>query len=72
MDWLQLPEHRQSEEYEKYSACYQYVLPSLLEVYRKHTLIPDFDLSGGEEVVEENRVFVKDMAAFASKRRFDS
>lgn len=47
----------------KESACYQYVLLSLLQVRAKKVLRAGSDLTGGERVFEENKVFVKKIVA---------
>lgn len=69
---LLLREHHLFVVYEKNAACFQNVLPSLVQVYAKHVLSPDSDKTGSGEVVEAGRLFVADMTAFISKGKTDS
>lgn len=64
---MQLLDHHWLVGWEKSSAILHDKVPSLVEVYKKRVLRPDSDRNGSEEIVEAEKVFVKDMEAFVSK-----
>lgn len=69
---LQLPEHHTCVGWEKDFACFHDAPPLLMEVGTKQVMNADCDITGGKEVLEASKVFVKGMACFVLERRVDS
>lgn len=67
-----LPMYRRLVGCETDLECFLDVLPSLVEVYAKTLLSPESDIVGSEKVVAAGKIFVKDMAALASRKTVDS
>lgn len=69
---LQLPEHCKLIECTNTSACFQYPLPSLVEVYAKQALIPDSDIAGSREASETRKELLKKMGELLARKRVES
>lgn len=63
---LQVPEHVSLSRCEKDSTSFQNVLLSMVEVYEKQILNPEFEIAGSEEAVETSEVFMKEIEALLS------
>lgn len=51
--------------------CFQDDLPPLIKVYAKQVYSSNSEITGTEKVVDGNKVFVREMAALASKKQFE-
>lgn len=69
---LSLSEHHRSVYCEKDSACYQYELPSFVEVNAKQLLSPESDIVRSKKEVNPSNVSVKKTISFVSRRWVES
>lgn len=67
--YMQPPAYRRFVESEKNSAYFRNTLLSLVEVYAKHGLSLDYDISASEEPVGAGKVPVKDMTCLSLIRK---
>lgn len=51
--------------------CYYNVLPSRIDVHKKHNLPLNSDVAGRKEANEAGKVFLRDIEAILSRRRVD-